>query len=154
MSRSRSRTFRVGDDGVGLKAQVTTQTDPLNLRAAPVNGQVIASMPKGAIVDVADGPSPVAGWSYVTYNGISGYASDQYLTKFDPSSENPPNPVNTAPAPAPSRAISPSPAPGPVQPVAPKAAAALNTKTIAMAAGGLGLLGLLFWWAKKKARGY
>ena len=61
------------------QAQVTTEKDPLQIRAAPVNGRVIAKAPRGALVDVL-GESVTPGWMRVNYDGVSGYASGAYLT--------------------------------------------------------------------------
>lgn len=138
-----SRYYMVGAEN--YRAQVVTQTDPLALREAPVNGSVLTWMPRGAIVDVAIGPSPKAGWSYVTYNGKTGYASDAYLKRFDGGS--PPLPVvpsSSNDAPSSANAL-----------VAPKLSLSfLFNKSTGLALGGIAAVGLLYYWAKRKARGY
>jgi len=61
------------------KARVATKTDPLSLRDAPENGRVIAKMPKGAIVEVLS----EGGWPLVSYDGMQGYASHEYLARIE-----------------------------------------------------------------------
>jgi len=65
-------------------ARVTTASDPLTLRSAP-NGGAIGSLPKGAMVYVINwnGGAPTSnssqGWAEVSYQGLNGYASKNYL---------------------------------------------------------------------------
>lgn len=59
------------------RAQVTGVTTWLNLRDAPVDGNVVAQMPNGSVVGV--GQSGTSGWAWVEFNGKYGYASTQYL---------------------------------------------------------------------------
>ena len=65
-------------------ARVTTASDPLTLRSAP-NGGAIGSLPRGAMVTVLNwnGGAPTSnssqGWAEVSYAGLNGYASKNYL---------------------------------------------------------------------------
>lgn len=71
------------------KYKVTTSTDPLRIRSeAKVDSDgknIVARVPKGEIVEEAGSGVivPVAGWTYVCYDGKYGYASSQYLTPVD-----------------------------------------------------------------------
>ena len=73
---------------VMYRAQVTTEKDPLRVRSWPENGEVIGSIPKGEIIDVLSDVGD--GWPRVNYNGLIGYASDDFLTEIsdDPVSPN------------------------------------------------------------------
>ncbi len=60
------------------KGTVTTQSTPLNIRSQPTtSSQVIGQVPKGATVNIIgqDGS-----WYLITYNGLQGYVSGQYIT--------------------------------------------------------------------------
>lgn len=58
--------------------KVKTKSDPLYLREkANTSSKIITSMPKGETVNVIS--SSKNGWSYVVYNGYTGYASTTYL---------------------------------------------------------------------------
>lgn len=65
-------------------ARVETQSTSLTLRNAP-NGQEIGQLPKGAMVYVINwnGGAPTSnssqGWAEVSYAGLNGYASKNYL---------------------------------------------------------------------------
>lgn len=59
-------------------AVVNTSSGPLRLRDRAVDGAVVASMPKGATVGVLEDGSE---WWKVSYEGIEGYASSDYLAK-------------------------------------------------------------------------
>lgn len=65
-------------------AVVTTANEPLTLRDAP-NGGAVGALPKGARVSVvnwnAGAPTSNSsqGWAQVSYNGLAGYASKNYL---------------------------------------------------------------------------
>lgn len=64
--------------------QVTTASDPLNLRRGPSTGDpVITTIPKGTIVQ-ATGPD-TQGFTPITWpdKGISGFGATQYLTAVD-----------------------------------------------------------------------
>lgn len=54
---------------------VMTDNKPLNLRNAP-DGAVIGSIPRGAAVQIT---GEVGDWYKVSYDGMNGYASKQYL---------------------------------------------------------------------------
>ncbi len=72
----------------------------LNLRAtAAATGTKLATLPKNAVVSALDDPSPTPGWLKVTWNGMTGYASAQYL---QPTS-------STVSAPSPSLIAPPAP---------------------------------------------
>lgn len=66
-------------------ARVTTSSDPLTLRSGP-NGGAIGSLPKGAMVYVINwnGGAPTSnssqGWAEVSFEGLNGYASKNYLS--------------------------------------------------------------------------
>lgn len=71
------------DEGEGrmkmiYRAKVATENDPLSLRDAPENGRVIARMPKGAVVEVLS----EGDWPLVSYEGMEGYASHEYLERI------------------------------------------------------------------------
>lgn len=61
------------------RARVTTNGLNLNCRAAPaLNATIVASLPDGALVDVL-GES--AGWLQVRYQGVTCWASGQFLVR-------------------------------------------------------------------------
>ena len=63
------------------KAQVNlvSEKSSLNLRNGPsTTDRVIGSVPHGGVVDVL---AEAENWLYVRYNGVSGYASSQYLMR-------------------------------------------------------------------------
>lgn len=63
------------DLGLGM---VTTSGSTLNLRAqANTSAQVLAHMPNGAAVELTGFTD---GWYKLTYNGVAGYASSEYIT--------------------------------------------------------------------------
>ncbi|MBQ8515159.1 MAG: SH3 domain-containing protein [Ruminococcus sp.] len=65
-------------DAAGIY-EVTTDGSALNLRnAASTSADVIAQMPCGAAVQVLESDGT---WAHITYEGVSGYCSMQYLTK-------------------------------------------------------------------------
>ena len=62
----------------GRHYKVTTQTDPLNMRAEPNQSAVIiTTIPKGAVVTVLQTGS---GWGKVQYGSVIGYCSMNWLT--------------------------------------------------------------------------
>lgn len=62
-----------------LTATVITQTDPLNIRSSPsASGALLGKAPKGSSVTVLN-PVAAAGWMQISYGGVTGYASSQYL---------------------------------------------------------------------------
>lgn len=62
----------------------------LRLRKAPVNGDVITTLPNNVIVI---GGEPLDGWIHVEYNGHKGYASADFLIKQDEIPQEPEPPV-------------------------------------------------------------
>lgn len=58
-------------------ASVATERDPLRMRAAPVDGEVVYKVPRGAIVAVLD--ETHEGWPLVRCGAHAGYVSAQYL---------------------------------------------------------------------------
>lgn len=68
------------------RAEVTTQSGPLNMRSG--NGTefpIIGRLPKGEIVDVmVECPN---GWMYVDDDGDQGYVDGQYLTRVQPAEQ-------------------------------------------------------------------
>lgn len=65
--------------------KVTTSSSPLNIRSGHnTYSSIVGSIPSGAAVYVskAQGTGSSA-WAHVEYNGISGYASMQYLQRMD-----------------------------------------------------------------------
>ena len=67
------------------KYKVTTSSGNLNLRQYDTTtSKIIASIPKGTIVDSYTPPTPnskcASGWLYISYGGKYGYASADYLT--------------------------------------------------------------------------
>ena len=76
------------------KYKVTTSSGNLNLREYDTtSSKIIASIPKGTIVDSYTPPTPnskcASGWLYVSYGGKYGYASADYLTLVSSSSSTP-----------------------------------------------------------------
>lgn len=76
------------------KYKVTTSSGNLNLRQYDTTtSKIIASIPKGTIVDSYTPPTPnskcASGWLYVSYGGKYGYASADYLTLVSSSSSTP-----------------------------------------------------------------
>lgn len=71
------------DMPVLYKATVSTQEDPLTLRAT-AGGRKIGELPRGVTVEVlADGE-----WARVRYGEMLGYASRQYLERIEDAPEN------------------------------------------------------------------
>lgn len=66
-------------NGFPRQGKVTTRSKNLNIRAgAGTNYKVLGSMPKGASVTITGEAN--GSWAAISYNGINGYASRQYLT--------------------------------------------------------------------------
>ena len=61
------------------QARVVTKSGPLNVRANAVNGQVLGTVPKGAVVDVLE----EGDWPLIRYGTLVGYASGAYLERVD-----------------------------------------------------------------------
>ena len=78
---SSSNTSSGGSNANGFPrtGHVSTSSLPLRIRSgAGTNYKVLGLMPKGAAVTITGEAN--SGWAKVSYNGISGYASRQYLT--------------------------------------------------------------------------
>lgn len=69
-----------GDLETVYRAMVTTESDPLRVRASARTGQVIGKIPRGETVDVLRDSGD--GWPFVRYNELDGYASAEYLTRI------------------------------------------------------------------------
>ncbi len=100
----------LGSDGAesGLKATVTTDSGPLNLRASDsVRSAVLAVIPRGLSVPVlARGEE----WCFVSYNGKTGYAMTRYLRFAEEAPAAPISAPTAAPAAsAPENAWKPAP---------------------------------------------
>jgi len=90
------RYIEVAGDSVGkeetdmeavlYQATVYTQSTCLNLRATP-GGTKIGSLPRGATVDVLDVGNKA--WWRVRYEGMTGYASGQYLARVVYGADSP-----------------------------------------------------------------
>ena len=65
------------------QAIVNTEKDPLRVRQFAVNGKVLGSVPRGAVVDVLSESGD--GWPRIRYNELVGYASGDYLTRVEDS---------------------------------------------------------------------
>ncbi len=73
-------TFSGSSDVAGTYV-VTTEGSALNMRdGASTSASIISQIPAGAQVQVIESDGT---WANVTYNGISGYCSVQYLTKYE-----------------------------------------------------------------------
>lgn len=65
--------------GFPRTGHVSTSSLPLRIRSgAGTNYKILGTMPKGAAVTITGEAN--SGWAKVSYNGINGYASKQYLT--------------------------------------------------------------------------
>ena len=74
-------------ESVIYQAIVNTEKDPLRIRQSAIDGKVIGSVPRGALVDVfADSGD---GWPRIRYGGIVGYASGEFLRRVDRKEETP-----------------------------------------------------------------
>lgn len=68
-----------GATGFPRQGTVSTSSSPLRIRSgAGTNYKILGTMPKGAAVTITGEEN--SGWAKVSYNGINGYASRQYLT--------------------------------------------------------------------------
>lgn len=105
--------------------KVNTNDANLNLRSGPSTSySVIGSLPMGAVINVQRIQD---GWAYTTYNGISGWASMEYLKiNYTPNGaiyeQATPTPVPTAkPTPVPTTVPTPTKEPTPFPTVKPTA---------------------------------
>ena len=62
-------------------AVVATQRDPLRVRTWPETGEVLGSIPKGAMVEVLEDTGD--GWLRIRQGALEGYASGAYLRQMD-----------------------------------------------------------------------
>lgn len=69
------------DDTELYKAIVTTESDPLRVRAWAITGAILGRVPKGKIVEVLSEPKD--GWQKIRYNELVGYSSSAYLERVD-----------------------------------------------------------------------
>src|SRR5690606_17301957 len=60
--------------GGGGSLYLITAGDSLNLRNAPVDGDILSSMPDGAVVNVLTDPAQRDGWAVVSFDGHVGWA--------------------------------------------------------------------------------
>ncbi|MDE6034460.1 MAG: SH3 domain-containing protein [Ruminococcus sp.] len=59
---------------------VATERDPLNLRSEPSkDAPVLTTIPKGTALDLYMSSVDESKWFYVTYNGVSGYITTEYI---------------------------------------------------------------------------
>lgn len=116
--------FTVGSgsgSSVSFDYKVTTSSTNLNMRSGPSTSySVVGSLPKGTVISI----TKVSGnWAYTTYNGVSGWASMDYLTvqkipddvTYTVGSATPvPTPTMT-PTPSPTQKPAPSSTPAPTE---------------------------------------
>ena len=69
------------DENVIYQAEVTTEKDPLRVRAWAQTGRILGTVPRGAVVDVLSNSGD--GWPRIRYNELVGYASGDYLTRVE-----------------------------------------------------------------------
>ncbi|MBR3797189.1 MAG: SH3 domain-containing protein, partial [Clostridia bacterium] len=60
------------------QATISTNEDPLRVRAQPKTGEILGHVDKGCIVDVLKDIGD--GWPLIRFNELEGYVSGQYLT--------------------------------------------------------------------------
>lgn len=68
------------------QASVETERDPLRVRAQPIDGIVLGTIPKGAVVEVLEDAGH--GWPLVRYNALEGYASGEFLKRIENAAGN------------------------------------------------------------------
>lgn len=74
------------DENVIYQARVTTEKDPLRVRAWAQTGRILGTVPRGAVVDVlADSGD---GWPRIQFNELLGYASAEYLERIEDAPES------------------------------------------------------------------
>ena len=76
------------EESVRYQVMVHTEKDPLRVRIWPGNGNVLGSVPRGAVVDVLSDSGD--GWPRVRYNELLGYASAEYLMRVENTQANVP----------------------------------------------------------------
>lgn len=67
------------------RAMIVTDKDPLRVRDYPNTGEILGHVPKGRIVDVLN--VDTAGWPFIRYNELEGYASGKYIRRVDDEPE-------------------------------------------------------------------
>lgn len=74
-----------GEETVSYKANVVTQSGPLNMRSLPTTASDrIMQIPRGEVVAIIQEDN---GWAYVRYNGSAGWVSASYLQRVDETEE-------------------------------------------------------------------
>ncbi len=133
-------TVRVNNLTTTQQGRVTTSGGSLNIRSAPsTSGSIVTTAPNGAILDVLD-TNAAAGWYKVKYNGITGYASSQYITLIDPVPTASPTPSPTqTPTPTASPTPSPTATPTAAPSSTPTAEPTATATAEATASGGGGM---------------
>lgn len=66
---------------VKYKVNLNDKNSHLNLRKTP-NGKIIASIPHGTVLTVANSSKCTSSWKYITYKGTNGYVYSTYLKKI------------------------------------------------------------------------
>ena len=107
-----------------MRAVVNNPRNYLNLRAKPDSSSArLAQMPRGAVVEVIEGPGTDAEWWQMRFAGRIGWAFAQYLSLIEPDVEEPGDTdqvISAEPETAPSAASDAAPADStPAQPSAP-----------------------------------
>ena len=64
------------DETMLYRATVTTEKDPLRVRAWAKTGRILGTVPRGAVVDVLSDSGD--GWPRIQFNELLGYASAEY----------------------------------------------------------------------------
>ncbi|MCQ2232069.1 MAG: SH3 domain-containing protein [Paludibacteraceae bacterium] len=82
-----------------MKYIVTTKDDGplgnLHLRQLPnTTSEILASIPKGSVIESNSVLMQVEGWTAVNYAGKSGYVSNQYISVYDEKKTTPVVPSN------------------------------------------------------------
>lgn len=68
-------------ENVLYQAKVTTEKDPLRVRAWAQTGSILGTVPRGAVVDVLSDSGD--GWPRIQFNELLGYASVEYLERIE-----------------------------------------------------------------------
>lgn len=79
--------YEDGEEGESVlyRARVTTQEDPLRVRAWAQTGRILGTAPRGAVIEVLADKGD--GWPRIRYNELVGYASGDYLTRVEDTGE-------------------------------------------------------------------
>ena len=73
-------------ENVLYQAKVTTEKDPLRVRAWAQIGRILGTVPRGAVVDVLSDSG--YGWPRIQFNELLGYASAEYLERIEDAPES------------------------------------------------------------------